>query len=180
MEIQAATPGVDVARFWAKVTEPLRRDEDTLALQKLRRGEQLTELDLDSLEDLLRRHGADDTLLQEAKSEAEGQLGLFVRKLVGLDRSAAQGVIADFHRGQTLTQTQIRFLGHVVEELTANGVMDAGRLFESPYTDDVADGPLGLFEEAQVFALRDRLEQVRQAAMVGGPSGDAAQEDVVA
>ncbi|XNZ00266.1 DEAD/DEAH box helicase family protein [Micrococcus luteus] len=180
VEIQAATPGVDVARFWAKVTEPLRRDEDTLALQKLRRGEQLTELDLASLEDLLRRHGADDTLLQEAKSEAEGQLGLFVRKLVGLDRSAAQGVVADFHQGQTLTQTQIRFLGHVVEELTANGVMDAGRLFESPYTDDVADGPLGLFEEAQVFALRDRLEQVRQAAMVGGPSGDAAQENVVA
>ena len=166
VEIKAATPGVDADRFWAKVSEPLRKDADTMALQKLRHGKPLTEQDLASLEELLRGHGADERLLAEAKSEAEGHLGLFVRRLVGLDRSAAQGVVADFYIGQTLSPTQIRFLGHVVEELTANGVMDAGRLFESPYTDDVREGPFGLFEEAQVLSLRARLEGLRKAAIV--------------
>lgn len=58
----------------------------------------------------------------------------------------------------------------LVDELTANGEMDPGRLFEPPYTDDAKDGPFGLFEEAEVVSLRDRLEQVRASAMVMGES----------
>lgn len=93
--------------------------------------------------------------------------------LVGMDRAAAQGVVADFVQDRTLTQAQIRFLGHMVEELTANGVLDAGRLFESPYTDDAPEGPFGLFEEAQVYSLRERLDLVRASAMVSGPEANA-------
>ncbi|MBD4640967.1 hypothetical protein GUG48_00425, partial [Xanthomonas citri pv. citri] len=85
-----------------------------LALQKLRHGKQLTKQDLESLEQLLRSIGAEDVHLAAAKSEGEGQLGLFVRMLVGMDRAAAQGVVADFVQDRTLTQAQIRFLGHMV------------------------------------------------------------------
>ncbi|QHG60908.1 hypothetical protein FOF50_10920 [Micrococcus luteus] len=140
VDVVRPTPGVDIERFWAKVSEPLRHNESSLALQKLRHGKQLTEPDLESLEQLLRSIGAEDAHLAAAKSEGEGQLGLFVRMLVGMDRAAAQGVVADFVQDRTLTQARIRFLGHMVEELTANGVLDAGRLFESPYTDDAPGG----------------------------------------
>ncbi len=173
VDVMRPTPGVDIERFWAKVSEPLRRNESSLALQKLRHGKQLTEQDLESLEQLLRSIGAEDVHLAAAKSEGEGQLGLFVRMLVGMDRAAAQGVVADFFQDRTLTQAQIRFLGHMVEELTANGVLDAGRLFESPYTDDAPEGPFGLFEEAQVYSLRERLDFVRTSAMVPGPEANA-------
>lgn len=173
VDVVRPTPGVDIERFWAKVSEPLRRNESSLALQKLRHGKQLTEQDLESLEQLLRSIGARDVHLAAAQSEGEGQLGLFVRMLVGMDRAAAQGVVADFFQDRTLTQAQIRFLGHMVEELTANGVLDAGRLFESPYTDDAPEGPFGLFEEAQVYSLRERLDFVRTSAMVPGPEANA-------
>ena len=163
--LKAVTPGLN-ERFWDKVKAPLRANESSLALQKLRHGKALTEQDLDSLEDLLRGYGADDEVLKEAASEAEGHLGLFVRRLVGLDRSAAQAVVADFSHGNTLNPTQIRFLDRVVDELTANGQMDPGRLFESPYTDDAKDGPFGLFDEAQVVSLRGRLERVRDSAVI--------------
>ena len=173
VDVVRPTPGVDIERFWAKVSEPLRHNESSLALQKLRHGKQLTEPDLESLEQLLRSIGAEDAHLAAAKSEGEGQLGLFVRMLVGMDRAAAQGVVADFVQDRTLTQARIRFLGHMVEELTANGVLDAGRLFESPYTDDAPEGPFGLFEEAQVYSLRERLDFVRASAMVPGPEANA-------
>lgn len=173
VDVVRPTPGVDIERFWAKVSEPLRHNESSLALQKLRHGKQLTEPDLESLEQLLRSIGAEDAHLAAAKSEGEGQLGLFVRMLVGMDRAAAQGVVADFVQDRTLTQARIRFLGHMVEELTANGVLDAGRLFESPYTDDAPGGPFGLSEEAQVYSLRERLDLVRTSAMVPGPEANA-------
>ncbi|WP_246955508.1 DEAD/DEAH box helicase family protein [Brachybacterium sp. Marseille-Q7125] len=174
IDVKAAAPGVDEERFWAKVTEPLRRDENQIAVAKLRHGRQLTEQDLESLEDILRSHGADDQILDHAKDSAEGHLGLFLRQLVGLDRSAAQGLLVDIFVGDSLTAAQHRFIDNVITELTANGVMDAGRLFESPYTDDSRDGPFGLFEDAQVISLRDCLAGVRRTAIVGPDSdGDA-------
>ena len=35
---------------------------------------------------------------------------------------------------------QIRFIHLIVDELTANGVMEAARLYESPYTDHAPTG----------------------------------------
>lgn len=172
VEVLRPTPGVDYERFWAKVTEPLRKDEDQIALRKLRYGKPLTQTDVDSLETILRGLGADDQLIDRAVEDGCGHLGLFLRKLVGLDRSAAQAVVADFYYGENLTATQVRFLGNMVEELTSNGLMEVGRLFEPPYTDDSAEGPLGLFEPAQVYSLKDRLEELRRAAIVTGNRTD--------
>lgn len=60
------------------------------------------------------------------------------------------------------TPDQIEFIDLVVQELTRNGVMDAGRLFESPFTDVNAQGPLGLFPPARVTQLVELLDQIRE------------------
>ena len=87
-----------------------------------------------------------------AQLRADG-LGAFIRSLVGLDRDAATDALSAFIDGRTLTADQHDFIALVVEHLTANGAMDVGRLYESPFTSVAAGGPESLFPEADVDAL---------------------------
>jgi type I restriction enzyme R subunit len=53
----------------------------------------------------------------------------------------------------------------IVNHLTEHGVMEAARLYESPFTDLTPHGPDGLFDTGQVDALLAALEEVRAAAV---------------
>jgi type I restriction enzyme R subunit len=145
--IEIALPGVptgtDVERFRAKAQNYLRAHEDALALQRLRRNKQLTNQDLSALEGMLHDAGAGPADLVWA-SHQPGGLGLFIRSLVGLERTAAEEAFTDFlGDGAGYTVSQLRFIDLIVKELTAQGAMEPGRLFESPYTDVAATGPTG-------------------------------------
>lgn len=52
--------------------------------------------------------------------------------------------------GMTATPDQIEFIDLIVSELTQTGVMDARRLYESPFLDISPQGPEGLFPLAKV------------------------------
>ncbi len=61
------------------------------------------------------------------------------------------------------TVTQIRFVNLIVDELTKNGIMGPGRLFEPPYTDQAPTGPDLIFPEADVDRIVQTLrESARQ------------------
>ena len=49
----------------------------------------------------------------------------------------------------------------IVDHLTEHGVMVAGLLYESPFTDLNPQGPEGVFDSAQVEELITVLSQVR-------------------
>lgn len=67
--------------------------------------------------------------MRKAAQAAQG-FGLFVRSLVGLDRSAAKEALADFTKGKTLSANQLEFINLIVDHLTEHGVMDPARLYE--------------------------------------------------
>jgi len=164
VELPYLTPGTDLGRFRDKARAYLRQHEDHLALQRLRRNLQLTDADLAALEEMLLASGAGTREdLDRARDEAEG-LGLFVRSLVGLDREAAVAAFADFSRGAGFSANQLRFVQLIIEHLTANGVMEPGRLFESPFSDDAPQGPQSLFTDAQVDGIVAVLTDVRRRA----------------
>lgn len=100
--------------------------------------------------------------------EQAGGLGLFVRSLVGLDRAAASAAFERYLDGTTFSVDQMRFVNLIVDELTANGVMEPKRLFESPYTDHASTGPDYFFPDADVDVMVDILQDIKQNAVPRG------------
>ena len=160
VSLPGVVPGTDMERFRTKVAAYLREHESHVALQRLRRNRQLTPDDLSALEQMLEASGAGVRAdIDRAVEEARG-LGRFVRSLVGLDREAALEAFGEYLDGARFDVHQVRFVNLIVDELTANGVVEPGRLFESPYTDFAPTGPDGLFEEGEVDSIVDILREV--------------------
>ncbi|MFT4125127.1 MAG: DEAD/DEAH box helicase family protein [Gordonia sp. (in: high G+C Gram-positive bacteria)] len=156
--------GTDTERFNAKVRDYLRRQPDNLALQKLRTGKPLTQADIDSLQELLVRSGAgSDEELREAIDDARG-LGRFIRSLVGLDQQAVNAAFGEFINDTNATADQIHFIGLVVDHLTRTGAMDAGALFDPPFTDNAPQGPTQVFAMDRASRLIEIIEQFDRAA----------------
>lgn len=164
VDLPQVTAGLNMSKFKEKARVFLKSHEAHLSLQRLRRNQPLTPTDLDELEKMLLEAGGTPALITEASAQCQG-LGLFVRSLVGLDHEAAMQAFSEFINGTTATPNQIEFINLVVQELTQTGVMEPGRLFESPFTDVNAQGPLGVFSPAKVTQLVGVLTQIRARAV---------------
>jgi type I restriction enzyme R subunit len=156
------SPGLNMAKFKDKARAFLRAHESHLALQRLRRNQPLTPVDLQELEKMLVAAGGTEPLINEARSQG---LGLFIRALVGLDHETAMQAFSDFLSGSTATPDQIEFIQMIVQELTQNGVMQPERLFESPFTDFSDQGPVGIFPPTQVSRIVDVLNEIQARAV---------------
>jgi len=77
-------------------------------------------------------------------------LPAFIRSLIGLDRNAAKQAFNEVLPNATLSARQIRFVETIIDQLTANGVMDPAALYEPPYTNEAPNGVSDLFEPQQV------------------------------
>ncbi|SHV58161.1 DEAD/DEAH box helicase family protein [Mycolicibacterium phocaicum] len=169
VDLPSITPGTNWDRFKAKARAYLRSHLDHITLQRLYRNKPLTPDDLTALERMLIDSGAGDAAdIALAKEKAHG-LGLFVRSLVGLDRAAAVEAFGAYLDGSHFTAEQIRFINLIVTELTATGVVEVSRLYDSPYTDKAPTGPEEVFPEADVDNIVSILNTVRaNAAPEGG------------
>jgi type I restriction enzyme R subunit len=167
-ETTVQLPGFDAPdsyeRFRSKARAFLKEHQNHVAIHKLRMDEPLTPTDLKELEQMLARAGVGSSEnLERAKQESDG-LGVFIRTLIGLDREAAKKAFGQFLSGKNQTANQIEFINLIIDHLTERGVMDASRLYESPFTDVNPQGPEGVFTSAQVDALISVLAGIRSRA----------------
>lgn len=166
VELPGLPAGTDLAKFRAKARAFLREHLDHAAIGKLRTNRPLTVLDLAELERMFVESGLGTIEdIRRAAEESEG-LGLFVRSLVGMDRSAAKEAMSPFLAGKSLSANQIEFVNLIVDHLTEYGVVAPSRLYESPFTDLTPRGPDGLFAAGQLDTLIGALDAVRASAMV--------------
>ena len=109
---------------------------------------------------------SDLTALATAAEEADG-LGLFVRSIVGLDRSAAQDALSEFVADRNLSSRQISFVDLIVTELSRTGAVPIRVLYDPPFDAIAPTGPEDVFTEA-------RDHRARAGARRGGRDGEAA------
>lgn len=155
--------GMNLERFREKARQFLKAHESHLSLQKLKRNQPLTPSDLDQLEHMLLDAGGTQEVIDRAKEQSNG-LGIFIRSLVGLDHETAKQAFSQFISGTAVSANQIEFINLVVDYLTENGVMEADRLYESPFTDINPQGPEGVFKSAQVDSIVNVLVEIKQRA----------------
>jgi type I restriction enzyme R subunit len=152
-------------KFRVKARAFLRAHLDHVSIQKLRLNKPLTTSDLGELERMLLDNEVGGPADIELAKEKSHGLGIFVRSLIGLDRSAAKESLGTFLDGKRLSASQIEFVDMIVNHLTDHGVMDAALLYESPFTDLTPHGPNGLFQTGEVNELMAALELVRATAV---------------
>jgi type I restriction enzyme R subunit len=83
--------------------------------------------------------------------------------LVGLDRAAAKAAFAEFLDDRRYSKNQIEFVNLIINELTDRGIVDARRVYESPYDGVAPEGPEAIFVEAdldKIFATMNRLRSI--------------------
>ena len=162
IEIVTASTEVDFERFKAKVQHFLKAHQDHIVIHKLRRNQQLTSTDIEELEKILTvAAGAPSPHIVAVKKQG---LGLFIRSLVGLDREVAKQAFSSFLDGKQLSANQIEFINLIIDYLTEHGIIEAERLYESPFTDLNPRGVEGLFKPDQVNELLAVIFKVREAA----------------
>lgn len=80
---------------------------------------------------------------------------------MGLDRAAAKDLFNSFQAAGTPVANQMTFLNLVIDHLTKQGVMDAARLYDSPFAGLCLTRPEGLFTATQVDSIVGVLSHVR-------------------
>jgi type I restriction enzyme, R subunit len=154
----------DFARFRRKTRQFLEEHKAHVAVEKLHRNRPITETDLAELQRVLIEAGVGTNGDVERAVEEAGSFGVFIRGLVGLDRSAAKQAFAEFLDDKRYTANQIEFVNLVIDHLTEHGLIEARRFYESPFTDLSPTGPDDLFESDDVDRLLAVVADIRHNA----------------
>ena len=113
---------------------------------KVRSGAPITPADIDELQRVLVAAGIGDTDTFAQASKRAGSFGLFIRSIVGLDRTAAKRAFAKFLDDKRYTANQIEFVNLVINYLTEYGTIAPARIYDSPFTTVAPEGPETIFE----------------------------------
>lgn len=115
-----------------KVEHYLKAHKDELAIFKLRNNKKITKQDIETLEEiLLTELGSSYDYQKEFGNTPVSQL---VRKLVGLDREAANEAFSGFLSNESFNTKQIHFVKLIIDYVVKNGFIEDNRvLMEDPF-----------------------------------------------
>ncbi|MFD7324695.1 DEAD/DEAH box helicase family protein [Streptomyces sp. NPDC059875] len=132
IEVKGLPVGTDEERFRQKARAYLQLHREQEAVRKLRENEQITTDDLGALEDVFLAEGVASAEDLVHTTETAGGLGLFLRRVGGLDKQAAQAAFSAFMADHELTSRQMDLVGLMIRYVEANGYMDLRDLFRNP------------------------------------------------
>src|SRR5690606_24792100 len=127
VEFRELATADDFERFRRKTQTFLAEHRGDAAIAKIRRNELITADDVAELQRVLVESGVgSEADLERARAEA-GSIGLFIRRLAGLDRAAAKDAFAGFLDHRRYNANQIEFVNLLIDELADNGVIEPQR-----------------------------------------------------
>jgi len=153
---------MDMQLYRQLVEETLEKLFDTSpVLQKIRRGEPVSENDLNSLVSLVLIQNPDVNLelLKEFFPESAPPLDFIIRTIVGMEPEAVEKRFAAFARKFSENSRQTHFLRLLKNHIHQYGTITLERLYEEPFTTIDSEGLDGVFaEEAQIDELINIIE----------------------
>ena len=133
-----------------RVENFIRKNKHHLVIDKIYKNIPISETDLKSLEEFFTY---EKFYTEEIEKEyGTKSLGVFVRKVLGLDIEAANHHFASFIQEENLNANQILFVQKIVDYLNKNGVLEKHMLTQPPFTDIDDQGIFGVFDENQKSA----------------------------
>ena len=157
--------GINLEQYKKKVEAYIRANESHVAIAKLKFNRPLTPSDLSELEHFVYESEPVQSREQfEQCYGADQPLTLLIRSLVGLDRNAAKEAFGKFLDENRYSSQQIRFVEMIIERLTRQGVMEAGQLYEPPFTALHHEGLDGAFGDADANAIISVIAAIKRSA----------------
>jgi len=140
---------IDQAAYRERVEAALRElfDKDP-TLQKIRKGEPVSENDLERLVSLVLTEHPDVDLhvLGEFYPDLAEHLDVIIRSIIGMDEEAVRARFETFVQKQpSLSANQTKFLDLLQNLIAKNGAIELEQLVDAPFTSLNADGIFGLF-----------------------------------
>ncbi|MCG7377371.1 DEAD/DEAH box helicase family protein [Paenibacillus sp. ACRSA] len=150
------------------ISEYVREHQDHIAIQKLKRNKSITLLDITSFADMLEEEqaGTKEQFNQHFGSGENNSFGIFVRGLLGLDRSAAQDAFAILLQKTNLNANQINFINMIIDYLSVNGILEPSKLLDQPFVTLHHEGVYGLFDEKTVDEIVSVMYALKESARV--------------
>lgn len=122
----------DLKNYKKKVEYYLQEHKDELAIYKLRNNKKLTKEDISHLENIMFNELGSQSDYE--KEFGDMPVSKLVRKIVGLDRQAANEEFSEFLNNENLNTSQIHFVKLIVDYVVKNGMIDDNRvLTEDPF-----------------------------------------------
>jgi type I restriction enzyme R subunit len=157
--------GSGLAQYRKKVEAYIKSHEDHLTIQRIKRNRPVTVKDLEQLDEMLfQASGMESREEYDKTIHPEKPLGVFIRECVGLDRAAAKAAFAVFLNDTTMSSTQIQFINTLIDYFTQNGVMPPQHLAQPPFSDIHSESLFGLFPDAQVQVISQKIRWINQNA----------------
>lgn len=122
----------ELTNYRKKVEYYLKEHEDNISVYKLRNNKKLNRTDMKELERILWSElGSRDDYVKEY---GDTPIGLLVRKIVGVDRSALNEAFSRFLTDEKLNINQIRFVNLIIDYIVENGnIEDNSVLMNEPF-----------------------------------------------
>lgn len=122
----------DLKDYKKKVEHYLKAHQDELAIYKLRNNKKLNKEDVMTLERIMWEELGSKT--EYEKEYGEMPVNKLVRRIVGLDRRAANEAFSKFLCEERLNAVQIRYVKLIVDYVVSNGMIeDNSVLMEEPF-----------------------------------------------
>lgn len=150
-----------------RVESFIRKNRTHLVIDKLYKNIPITPSELELLEQFLMQEVESKERL--FKEYEEQPLGMFVRKILGLDVEAANKHFASFIQEENLNANQITFVNTIIDYLNKNGILDTKMLTQSPFNTQNDNGIIGIFqdEDNKIHKIIHLLKVVNQNALIG-------------
>ncbi|MRJ09236.1 DEAD/DEAH box helicase [Ornithobacterium rhinotracheale] len=146
--------------YRTRVEDFIKKNRQHLVIDKLYRNIPITQDELKSLEEFLAHEQFN---VEEIEKACEvPSLGVFVRKVLGLDIKAANEHFSEFIQNENLNANQIRFVQKIIDYLNKNGVLDKEMLGQSPFSDECDGGIFGMFEDSSAMKIIHLIDTINQ------------------